>query len=259
MYLLELVEVDSSWFKLVYEDLPMKRKALSPLRTSQSNHALTASSVKAAISLAIERKKNAASWINAAAASDIPPFSDFIVPVDSTHASKRTKKSGKGSSSVEAKKKVISIKLQDKASENIPAIDKENSKCWTMGSAMSIMTSLADSLLTECRRWFLPHLEKILDEYPRKSSIKEPDREIAEMMGQIKRVNDWLDMIISKETMSMLNNDCNVRFSNEQDEQYIEIHNNVPENSIIEVCERVRSKIYKVLLEHVQKNAVRNS
>jgi len=240
--------------KLILESLT----DISPLKTSQNDHALMGSSIKSAVSLAIERKKNAASWINVAAAFDIPPFSDFALPVASTDASKRTKKLSKSGSSVVAKNKVVSVKLQDKANENIPPIDKEHLTCWTRGSAMPTMTSLADSLITECPRWFLPHLEKILDEYPRKSSNKEPDKEIVEMMCQIKRVNDWLDMIISKETMLMLNVDCNVSLSNQQYEQCIEVHNNVPENSITEVCERVRSKIYKVLLEHVHKSAIRN-
>lgn len=84
------------------------------------------------------------------------------------------------------------------------------------------MTSL---LQEESRKSFLSFFEGFLDEVEMRTRVIDSDMKIASMMCQIKKVNDWLE-------------------------------DAVLDDAEVAACERVRNKIYSVLLKHVERTAV---
>ena len=65
---------------------------------------------------------------------------------------------------------------------------------------------------------------------------KVPDSQVAEFMCQIKRLNDWLDMMEKKEGSSSDNSKL--------------------DSSVLEAYGKVRNKIYGVHLKHVERTAI---
>ncbi|XP_016498097.1 uncharacterized protein LOC107816868 [Nicotiana tabacum] len=213
---------------------------ISPLRTSGE---ADTNSVKEALTIAVERKKNASTWIKSAVALDLTPCSTALNPIhNSTMAVTNTSKKTSTSSRISTKPKgSYIIKSNRNSTDEIPFLlssDKdEQPDQWTMGSTTPAATVLASSLQDECRKLFLGYVEKYLDEVERKASSMVLDSQIAGMMYKVKRVNDWLDVIINKEA-------------------------NAPkdggnlDDSEIEICHRVRNKIYGILLKHVERTAM---
>ncbi|KAK6777930.1 hypothetical protein RDI58_024648 [Solanum bulbocastanum] len=213
---------------------------ISPLRTSgEADHSTyNTSSVKEALTIAVQRKKNSSMWIKSAVALDLSPCSTTLNPIHNTMAVTNTpKKSSIPNRSTKPKGSYI-IKSH-KNTDEIPLLllsDKDEQPEWTRGSTMPTATVLASSLQNECRKLFLGHVEKYLDEVEIKASSMVVDSQIAGMMYKVKRVNDWLDVIINKE--------ANARKDGSLDD------------SEIEICQRVRNKIYGILLKHVERTAM---
>ncbi|MCD9560721.1 hypothetical protein HAX54_019469 [Datura stramonium] len=212
---------------------------ISPLRTSgEADHSTNTSSVKEALTIAIQRKKNSSMWIKSAVALDLSPCSTALNPIHNAIAvTNSLKKSSISNRST--KPKGSHIVKSHRNTDQIPFLlssDKDEQPEWTRGSTMPTATVLASSLQDECRKLFLGYVEKYLDEVEIKASSMVLDSQIAGMMYKVKRVNDWLDVIISKE--------ANARKDGSLDD------------SEIEVCHRVRNKIYGILLKHVERNAM---
>lgn len=93
------------------------------------------------------------------------------------------------------------------------------------------MIDLANLLQVESRDWFLGFIEKFLDANVDASALSDKGQ-VAGMLSQIKRVNDWLDEI---ETTKENSNGCSIR---------------------TEMVGRLRRKIYRYLLTHVESAAV---
>nr|XP_016469954.1 PREDICTED: uncharacterized protein LOC107792271 [Nicotiana tabacum] len=213
---------------------------ISPLRTSGE---ADTNSVKEALTIAVERKKNASMWVKSAVALDLSPCSTALNPIhNNTMAVTNMMKQSSTSSRISTKPKgSYIIKSHRNSTDEIPFLlssDKdEQPDQWTRGITTPAATVLASSLQDECRKLFLGHVEKYLDEVERKASSMVLDSQIAGMMYKVKRVNDWLDVIINKEA-------------------------NAPkdggnlDDSEIEVCQRVRNKIYGILLKHVERTAM---
>ncbi|GAB4853433.1 hypothetical protein Ancab_017624 [Ancistrocladus abbreviatus] len=238
---------------------------ISPLKTSDSDPPVP-SSIKDALWLAVERKRNASSWLIAAVASDIPPFPDpekqltFTSAADS--ATKRAKKlrhqqqfinhgsiprSRNGGSS----RSGSSLRIKQVKTSEVPgwlATEKENLPCWTTGSAVPVAANMTESLQQECQKWFLGYLERVLDATVGKAISNEPDGKIAGIMCQIKRVNDWLDALAASNG-GMSSEDVN---NNEQGNCCAM----ETDDSVSAACGRVRNKMYGVLLEHVERTAM---
>ncbi|XP_055808564.1 uncharacterized protein LOC129877107 [Solanum dulcamara] len=213
---------------------------ISPLRTSgeAAHSTYNTSSVKEALTIAVQRKKNSSMWIKSAVALDLSPCSTVLNPIRNTMAVTNTpKKSSISNRSTKPNGSYI-IKSHRNTDE-IPFLlssDKDEQPDWTRGSTMPTATFLASSLQNECRKLFLGHVEKYLDEVEIKASSMVVDSQIAEMMYKVKRVNDWLDMIINKEANAG------------KDGSF--------DDSEIEVCQKVRNKIYGILLKYVERTAM---
>lgn len=198
---------------------------ISPPRTSrEADHSTDdTGSVKEALTVAVQRKKNSSMWIKYAVALDLSPCSTALNPIRSTmDVTTMPKKSSISNQGTKPKGSYVSKSHTN--TDEIPFLvssDKDEQPEWTRGSTMPTATVLA-SLLQECRKLFLGHVEKYLDEVEIKASSMVVESQIAGMMYKVKRVNDWLDVVINKE--------ANARNDGSLDD------------SEIEVCQRVRNK-----------------
>lgn len=195
---------------------------ISPRRADDSNPGSPGSNIREALTLAVDRKKNATSWIKAAMASDLPPY--FSTDSVSVKATKPADKSSKTRSS--KPKGILTVKKQKNDAHFGLASERENSQDWVKGSALSAAADLESSLHDECRRWFLATFESYLDEVKSRTDSMESDSQVAKIMCQIKKVCDRLDVIVSKEDPEM------------------------------EAYGRIKEKIYGVLLKNVERTAM---
>ncbi|KAM3204672.1 putative protein isoform X1 [Capsicum annuum] len=212
---------------------------ISPLRTSrQADHTSNTSSVKEALPISVQRKKNSSMWIKSAVALDLSPCSNALNPIHNIMAVTNTLKKSRISNRNTKPEGSYFIKSH-RNTDDIPLLssDKDEQPEWTGGSTMPTVTVLASSLQDQCRKLFLGHVEKYLNEVEIRASSMVLDSQIAGMMYKVKRVNDWLDVIINKE--------ANTRKDG-----------GTLDDSEIEVCKRVRNKIYGILLKHVERNAM---
>ncbi|URD99477.1 hypothetical protein MUK42_31995 [Musa troglodytarum] len=96
----------------------------------------------------------------------------------------------------------------------------------SMGSNSLLLASSA--LQYEYNRWFLRYIDKFLDSIQGETGYGACELEVASLLCQLKRVDDWLNDVTRKEVT--------------EDEA--------------EACERVRRKIYGILLRHVESAAI---
>lgn len=195
---------------------------ISPLRADDSNPGIPGSNIREALILAVDRKKNATSWIKAAMASDLSPY--FSTGSVSVKATKPADKSSKTRGS--KPKGILIVKKQKNDAHFGLASERENLQDWVKGSALSAAAHLESSLHDECRRWFLATFESYLDEVKSRTDSMESDSQVAEILCQIKKVCDRLDVIVSKEDPEM------------------------------EAYGRIKEKIYGVLLKNVERTAM---
>ncbi|CAI9764434.1 unnamed protein product [Fraxinus pennsylvanica] len=156
---------------------------ISPIKTSETEFRGT-DSIKETLNIALERKKNAATWIKSAVALDLSPHNLNLASMPNPTAS--TKMVKKSSPSVRSTKtKGACIIRKSRSSVNVPLVlssDRDDEHEWTRGSALYAAADLATLLQDECRKLFLSGVEKYLDEVERKSSSMESDNHIAGMM-----------------------------------------------------------------------------
>ncbi|GAA0183817.1 hypothetical protein LIER_31166 [Lithospermum erythrorhizon] len=220
-------------------------KNISPLRDSETDSG-GSSSIKDTLKIAVERKKNAITWIKSAMAVDLSPCSNSNNPINcsSEGTLQAVKTSAMPLQGTKPKGPCI-IKLH-RQSEDISSIstsDKDEQSEWTRGCTLASSTDMATSLQNECRNLFLGYVEKYLDEVDRKSSLGGSDSEIAGILINIKKVNDWLDNIVNKEVARNSCNDGCEESANSDDPG-------------LEACKRVRNKIYDILMKHVERTAM---
>ncbi|KAF5448266.1 hypothetical protein F2P56_028820 [Juglans regia] len=192
-------------------------------------------SIRECLKLALDRKKNATTWIRAALVSDLTLFSATGIPKRTTNVGKKTSITygSKTKGTCMARKHVNSGEIQVGL-----AAETNSSPQWFKGSALHAAVDLKNSLHDECRRWFLAFVEDYLDEVKEKTISMESDSQVAEMMCQIKRVSDWLDVMVSEKAKSLK----------------MRSKDGAPvEDSELEAFGRVRDKIYMVLLKHVER------
>ncbi|XP_028125860.1 uncharacterized protein LOC114322696 [Camellia sinensis] len=214
---------------------------ISPLKTSDTD-INSMGSVKEVLNLAVERKKNATSWIKSAMAFDLSPCLSSLRSTSTTESPNTAKKSVTASQVTKPKMACIVRKLRKNCEFAVGLTsEKDNPLEWARGSTLCRAADLANALQDESRRSFMGYVEKFLAEVESKTSSIDSDSKIAGMMYQIKRVNDWLDAV-NKETS------CETNGSKEGSPTL--------EDYEMEACGRVRSKIYKVLLKHVERTAM---
>lgn len=213
---------------------------ISPTRTEETDSSSTSADDEA-LAITVQRKKNATTWIKSAVALDLSPCSPAVNPIPNSRSISNTlKKSSTWSHSTKQKGASIIKTDRSRTTDDISLELISNNDAqpeWTRGSTVDAATHLASSLQDECRKMFLGYIEKYINELERKMSLMVSDNQVAAMLYKIKRVNDWLDLMINNEENG------NKEGSN-------------LDESEIEACQRVRSKIYGILLKHVERTAM---
>ncbi|KAF8081750.1 hypothetical protein N665_0868s0006 [Sinapis alba] len=168
-----------------------------------------------------DRREKATQWIKSALATDLKPVS---LP-----ASKPTQSPARKSFTLIAQE--INNR-EDKTSERDLASGERKER---LSRAASELRNLVK---VEGRRWYLRRVEKYLDEISNVTKWREmSSQQVGETMYQIKRVSDWLDAMVKGEE--------------EEQEEVV-----MMTESETEACGRVRNKIYRILLRHVEKTSL---
>ncbi|KAM7262910.1 hypothetical protein ACFE04_000593 [Oxalis oulophora] len=200
---------------------------VNPIKTTDS-----VTNINETLQIASERKKNATSWIKGALISDLAPIPNFSKtrnePMETTKPSNKTTNNlSRPKATPIVKKHRTSTQLNFLSSE----AEKDVNSNWVKGSSLSIAADLANSLQEECRMWFLSYIEDYLEMVDKKYNTMQSDSQVAEAMYQVKRVNDWLDIVMKKEGGRVI------------------------DESEMQVYGRVRNKIYGILLKHVERTS----
>ncbi|KAL6517494.1 hypothetical protein OROMI_033195 [Orobanche minor] len=240
---------DLSHTRLIMQSLT----SITPFRTQDSSE--PTNSVKETLHTALERKKNAITWIKSAVALDLspspsrPPPPPSPPPLDHHPVDHAKEKMASSDCNDKIPKNTFRVVKKSRSNADITgplflATAKEDQSDWTRGSALDAASELAASLQGECRKMFLSYVEKYLDEVDRKSGFMESEGETAGMMFKVKMVSDWLNVVFS-------NNNNN----KEGKDNGVIICDNL-EESEAEAYGRVRNKIYGILLKHVERTAM---
>lgn len=187
-------------------------------------------SAKAAAKAAFRRKECAFSWIKATLDSDLSQF-----PYQMKDTSKPKE------SSLTRENFLAPLTCCQKPKCSCMERKRKNSNISGEGRGSTAATDLANSLRTECNRWFLKYIEKFLDAVESESSYAPCESQVASLLCQLKRVDGFLNDISKKERSCF--NDRRKESSLWEDEEN-------------EACERVRKKIYPILLRHVESAAI---
>lgn len=187
--------------------------------------------------LTSERRKQASSWVQAALSTNLTTFSLYnnnkqspIVVLENA--------SSKSASSTKAApvKPRLSVSAKITTRKTVDGLLSSHQKPppplteWVRGEGLDEAADLAGKLKRESQDWFLGFVEKFLDADVDISALSD-NGQIAGMLTQLKRVNDWLDQI---------------GYGNDDEKM----------NSVSpEIIERIRKKIYEYLLTHVESAA----
>eukprot|EP00249_Psilotum_nudum_P007501 c20609_g1_i1 orf=351-2930(-) len=107
---------------------------------------------------------------------------------------------------------------------------------WVKGSGLQEAADLAKQLQSEAQTWFLRYMEEALDcgfrfncisDSGNKSTPQKESNQIALVLSQIKRVNDWVEDLESKKEDTL-------------------------DSRVLDVLDRLKRKIYEFLLQHVE-------
>ncbi|CAA7036571.1 unnamed protein product [Microthlaspi erraticum] len=198
------------------DELSKSKLIIQSLSTEKTDHSCKSNTVKTGN----ERREKATQWIKTALATDLKPVS--------LSASKPTQSPGK---------KGLTLIAQeiDYNEDNTSKRDLGSGERKERLSRASC--ELRNWLKEEGRSWYLSRVEKYLDEISNGTKWREmSSQQVGETMYQIKRVSDWLDAIIKRD-------------DEEEDE---EVGMMMITESETEACGRVRNKIYRILLKHVE-------
>ncbi|KAF8013719.1 hypothetical protein BT93_I1552 [Corymbia citriodora subsp. variegata] len=217
------------FFKL-QDDMAHSRLVIQSLTNATPTRAAeiepnSANSTREALKIALDGKRNASLWIKAALASD-------LVPLSTTTRS--------GLASIEATKAFRRSCVE--SADSVQTRKHKNCEVMSKGSPSSATADLANSLQDEFRTLFLAYVERYLDGLESQFSIESiSNSQTIHVMLQIKRVSDWLDIMAKKEA------------------SYAKIGrrgNSDLEDPEFEIYSRVRNKIYRTLLMHIEKTAL---
>ncbi|KAF8014103.1 hypothetical protein BT93_H0062 [Corymbia citriodora subsp. variegata] len=208
-----------------------------------------------ALKMTAEKRKLAASWVQAALATDLSSFSVYTKePISSLGPNpSQTPKgvsgnqqpmvllgsSGKNDTAKTPAKTRAKLggpatpRRVGEAASNGPKVQALPLLEWERGNGLDETVDLAEVLKVESRDWFLGFVERFLDADV-DASVLSDNGQIAGMLSQLKSVNDWLDEIGSTKT-------------EEGEAQTPGISG--------EVVDRLRKKIYEYLLTHVESAA----
>ncbi|KAL8104382.1 hypothetical protein AgCh_028550 [Apium graveolens] len=151
------------------------------------------------------------------------PANEAILVLENSSKSTSTKTQSK-------LRQTVSSKIVGQKPKVPPPLPPQAQVEWYRGDGLNEAIDLAEMLQMESQDWFLEFLERFLDAKVDVSTLSD-NGQIANMLTQLKSVNDWLDGIATG-----------------KDEE---------ENTHIssETIERIRKKIYEYLLTHVESAA----
>ncbi|KAE9585949.1 hypothetical protein Lal_00010061 [Lupinus albus] len=212
------------------------------------------STMHEALKVRTDRQKHAASWVQAALATNLSPFAVFMkepqpsrLPASSNFQNQKTvlgskhmlvlhNSSDDASSKAPAKTR-LSANLKHasqgtarRLSDMLANEHKQQAQPlpeWIKGNGLDEVVNLAEMLQLQSRDWFLGFIERFLDTGG--DTTLSDNGQIAGMLTQLKSVNDWLDDIGSN--------------SKEDEGESCQIS--------AETINRLRTKIYHYLLTHV--------
>ncbi|XP_010942836.1 uncharacterized protein [Elaeis guineensis] len=202
-------------FLKFHQDLAQTRLIIQSLTRLSStktccHNSASSPSIKAAAKVVSEKKRYAVSWVKAALESDLSQFPTEI--------------------------KASSELAEDSMTDGkLPSIKKSNGTLHKW-SNLFMAAELANILHSESNRWFLKYIDKFLDIVESEADYAACESQVASLLCQLKRVDDWLNTITSKERAWPSDRNKDGTLSEEED---------------AEACERVRKKIYSILLRHV--------
>lgn len=129
-----------------------------------------------------EQSKSASLWVEAALTTDLKIVSLLKTNNNNEPATTLPKSSSKRQSI--------------KANSNDSVVG-----CWTRGHGMKETVELATKMQLEMQQWFVRFVEESLDVRFLDGGTKLPlsSSSIAAILSQLKRVNDWLEQVVSKE------------------------------------------------------------
>ncbi|CAI9761657.1 unnamed protein product [Fraxinus pennsylvanica] len=212
-------------------------------------------SSKEALKVTSERRKQAASWVNAALATNLSSFTVYSKPgtsnsvtsilspnpktnpvhqpvlfLENTSKNLASKSLSKPRQAASSKNNSVGTTRQladglaaDQNTRTSPPV------AWIKGDGINEAVNFAEMLKSEVQNWFLCFVERFLDADVDESTLSD-NGQIAGMLSQLKSVNDWLDEIGSS-----------------KDEEMPHIST--------ETIDGIRKKIYEYLLTHVESAA----
>ncbi|XP_061365139.1 uncharacterized protein LOC133308529 [Gastrolobium bilobum] len=214
------------------------------------------SKVEEALKVKSDRQKHAASWVQAALATNLSSFAVFTrepqsskLPASSNSQSQKTvvgsqpmlvlhNSSEDASSKVHVKTRLTAnSRHASQGTHRKPGDGLANGHKqlvqplpeWVRGNGLNEVVNLTGMLQLQSRDWFLGFVERFLDTDG--DTILSDNGQIAGMLTQLKSVNDWLDEIGSSKDEG---ESCQIS---------------------AEITDRLRKKIYEYLLTHVESAA----
>lgn len=141
--------------------------------------------------------------------------------------------------------KITGAKPASKRGHAAPAQGSQGAANWVKGGGLQDIAELAKRLQSDSQSWFLQFLEgaldsgfkvpnavePMLDSVSAKSCVQQDNCQIAAMLSQLKRVNDWLDQVDA----------------GKEEPGDVDLSNTVA---------RLKRKIYDFLLQHVESAAL---
>ncbi|CAL9075933.1 unnamed protein product [Musa textilis] len=205
-----------------------------------------------ALKVSADVRRCAVSWVGAAVATDLAPFSLYGHNPSSASTASRAVVVLEGPSKTVAATAPSKATPQTKSRLSLTSVSVGRGKApgaaappspppeWERGVGPNEGARLARTLRDESRAWFLGFVERFVDA---DAASRGPSnrQQVAAMLSQLKKVNEWLEAIGCR------------RSEGEADEAVDgEGSGDVP----AETVERLRKKIYEYLLTHVESAAV---
>ncbi|KAF3330903.1 hypothetical protein FCM35_KLT04257 [Carex littledalei] len=196
----------------------------------------------------------AASWVHAALSTDIAPFTLYgprsalpspsaaTPPVVTAVVAGDSPAPAKSSPSTPSKSRPVARRHRSPPPPPASVEVRE----WTHGQeGMEEAAEMARGLKEETTSWFLGFVERFLDADVAAPALWDRDR-VAGMLSQLKRVNDWLDVVGQRRDGGE-----DVAGAAEGEVEVTVETGSVPKETV----ERLRKKIYEYLLTHVESAA----
>ncbi|OEL19885.1 hypothetical protein BAE44_0019096 [Dichanthelium oligosanthes] len=187
----------------------------------------SSASPKAASKAALDRKHSAISWVREAIEADLSPFSSH------------TRAASESAKAPASEAKPVNQLFCSKPKCNCNSRpSKKNADVSIEGSNLNAALDLATAMQSDCNRWFLKYIDKFLDGIESETDYATCDSQVAGLLQQLKKVDDWLNRVVRHERKFSIDRGSKDNVLSEEEES--------------DACERVRRKIYGALLRHVQ-------